>query len=465
MTLCNAKLTRTSGTSSPIVESSRRPPSRPSSASAKTRHAPGHGLSASRASAAPSPGRATTSIASLPTSRAARMRTSTPHLTITLWRSQYARHGRCEELTWREFVGKYVARPEIARTKTSVAGFSIATFHGNRRALANVECVYALGLDFDRGDTTIDQAARLWRGSMGVAYTTWSHEPTTPRLRGVIVLSRPVSADEYARIWTWAADRSAKAGHVVDSAARDASRFWFVPSHRPGAEFMFRELHGSPLDVEAVLRAAPLCAVPGRAAKGGTRKHHGTGAIDRSDSGADWLFVLARMRAGETDREIARALRRRSPKATERDDYLHRTIERARVSHEANLTRVTVARAMFESRPAWESRPPLVRWVLDLVTPNGEVLRARVALPTAGYESARETFRAVFPGVRWTSSLGSIDGWRRRGLLPLRGRQLDVAVRGAEVTWMRAASNPKITPRTLPSRVGSSPRRAAGGAR
>lgn len=254
MTLCNAKLTRTSGTSSPIVESSRRPPSRPSSASAKTRHAPGHGLSASRASAAPSPGRATTSIASLPTSRAARMRTSTPHLTITLWRSQYARHGRCEELTWREFVGKYVARPEIARTKTSVAGFSIATFHGNRRALANVECVYALGLDFDRGDTTIDQAARLWRGSMGVAYTTWSHEPTTPRLRGVIVLSRPVSADEYARIWTWAADRSAKAGHVVDSAARDASRFWFVPSHRPGAEFMFRELHGSPLDVEAVLR-------------------------------------------------------------------------------------------------------------------------------------------------------------------------------------------------------------------
>jgi len=182
-----------------------------------------------------------------------------PPVTLTLWRT-FSR-GRRGVYTWREFVD-IVRAPEVVRDKKKVAGFSLAAFDENRRALSRVEKVYALTLDFDHGDTTIKQAARLLPGTCGVAYTTFSHSPAHPKLRVVYLLDRPIDAIEYEHLWYWASRAITKLGHVLDESARDASRFWYLPSHPPGTPYEWRELEGRPLDVGAALKDVSLSLRP-----------------------------------------------------------------------------------------------------------------------------------------------------------------------------------------------------------
>lgn len=170
---------------------------------------------------------------------------------VTLWRS-FSR-GRCSAYTWREFIDTFIRDPEVVRDKRRVAGFSLGKFTDNKRALHRVEQVYALTLDFDGGDTTIEQAVRLLPGTMGVAYTTFSHSIDWPKLRVIYLLSKPVDSIEYESLWLWAANKIAALGHTLDESARDASRFWYLPSHAPKAIYECRELEGEPLDVAKVL--------------------------------------------------------------------------------------------------------------------------------------------------------------------------------------------------------------------
>jgi hypothetical protein len=173
-------------------------------------------------------------------------------LTVTLWNS-FSR-GRREERTWRSFIDIFVREPEVARDKRKVAGFSLGAFLENRRSLPRVERVHALILDFDNGDTTVKQAAHLLPGVQGVTYTTFRHTPKHPKLRLIFRLSRPVDADEYARVWVWVADKITKAKRVLDESTRDASRFWYLPSHPPGATYEWQEIDGKPLDVAKALK-------------------------------------------------------------------------------------------------------------------------------------------------------------------------------------------------------------------
>ena len=173
---------------------------------------------------------------------------------VTLWRT-FSR-GRRSTYTWREFVDTFIADPEVVRDKRKVAGFSLASFEENRRALARVEQIYALTFDFDDGDTSVEQATRLLPGVCGVTHTTFSHSIGHPKTRAIFLLDKPVTTDEYDRLWMWAADKIHRAGHVPDEAACDASRFWYLPSHRPGAPYEWREIEGAPLDVDAALKEA-----------------------------------------------------------------------------------------------------------------------------------------------------------------------------------------------------------------
>lgn len=213
---------------------------------------------------------------------------------LTLWRT-FSR-GRREQRTWRSFVDTFIAQPEVAPNKKSVAGFSLGAFNGNRRSLSRVEAVHALVLDFDEGDTTLKQARGLLPGTHGVAYTTFNHAPEKPKLRAVFPLSRPVDANEYARVWGWAARRITRAGHVLDESARDASRFWYLPSHRPRAPYEWGELEGRALDVKRALKEGggpPLPSFPGGGqALGGKPKGKGRerGAPLFDPSEADQTF-------------------------------------------------------------------------------------------------------------------------------------------------------------------------------
>lgn len=199
----------------------------------------------------------------IPTVFTPNQRQPDPTFALTLWRT-FSR-GRRGRYTWRSFIDTFVRDPEIVRDKRRVAGFSLASFVDNRRALSRVEQVHALVLDFDNGDTTVEQAARLFPGTESVIYTTFSHSTECPKLRVALPLSEPVGADQYARIWDWAAGKIARAGHVLDESARDASRFWYLPSHHPGAPYEWRELGGNPLSVAKALKegTTPLRPFPG----------------------------------------------------------------------------------------------------------------------------------------------------------------------------------------------------------
>jgi hypothetical protein len=404
-----------------------------------------------------------------------------PPLVVTLWPSRTKPFGRRDRHTWPSFVETFIASPEIAIRKESIAGYAFVTFKDNRRALGNAEHVFALMFDLDQGDVSIDQAARLWRRTRAALYTTFSSTPAHPKLRIIIALSRPVSPEEHARLWLWAAKRFARAKITLDESTRDASRLWYIPSHKPGGTYEWRVLNGKPLDVPSLLRGAARAVLPGQGSVpteareapvprtdgaeppasetllGRAFTHAGMVLTDSRTDGVMFVTCPWEKRhtsAGDSSSTVVfpsesaaavghfHCLHQHCSARTARD--VLRTLPAAAVAHarrdhglEAHV-RATVVGAWLESRPAWDARPPLVRWRLDLATRDGELLRANIVLPSPGYEHARTTFDAVFPHLRWSSRLASFDEWKRRGLIPL-GAKLNVALRGTEVTSMRAA--------------------------
>lgn len=199
---------------------------------------------------------------------------------ITLWPSRSNPLGRRNRLPWDTFVARFVADPEPSLAKEGVAGFALATFIG-RRALANVEHVFALVLDFDDGGTTIDEATHLFPRARGAIYTTFSSTPDKPKLRLVLPFARPVVPEEYARLWAWAEARCSRRKHPIDRRACDASRLWYIPSHPIGCTtYEWTELPGRPLDVESLLTRLPpsfLGNNPSQQRRAGRRRTGRTG--------------------------------------------------------------------------------------------------------------------------------------------------------------------------------------------
>jgi P4 family phage/plasmid primase-like protien len=178
-------------------------------------------------------------------------------ISITRFTSDYA-HGARESLAWEAFAS-YLVRPhpELAGVpKKQLPGFSLATFKGNYRTLANVEFAYALGLDVDAGPT-LAQAAACWAGFDALIFTTASHTLAAHRFRIVLRLSRPVSASEYARVHMWARRRAANSGCPLGGAegAKDASRFWYVPVAQ--GHYESAKLTGAPIMVDLALAEVP----------------------------------------------------------------------------------------------------------------------------------------------------------------------------------------------------------------
>ncbi len=136
--------------------------------------------------------------------------------------------------------------------KDRLPGWSPATFADDQRLLVKCERVYALGLDFDKG-TPLDGAAGLF-GAFGFLHTTWKHMAPDPRCRVILPYSRPVTAEEHGRIYSWAIARAAGGGVVLDSAPRDPSRLWYVPGIGEDGTYETRNLDGPVFDPDAVLR-------------------------------------------------------------------------------------------------------------------------------------------------------------------------------------------------------------------
>jgi len=346
------------------------------------------------------------------------------------------------------------------RDKRKVAGFSLASFLENRRSLPRVERVHALILDFDEGDTTVRQAETLLPGVHGVTYTTFRHTIEYPKLRVIFPFDRPVDADEYARIWTWVADKITKTKRILDESTRDASRFWYLPSHPPGATYEWKEIGGKALDVARALKesksphfrsflvkSAKAPAKPkgkervvcdpsdqtffGRAFE---RANMSFGLLDNGalavacpwstqhtggvDGDSSTVVFPATTAAGWGHFHCSHAHCVERTTFDLLDVLPPKALEEARREHGSGLVRAKIRAGFTQHFEAKVGFDALDRFVLRCY-PNGN------GAPLV-----------------WTVKIGSrahVEGLDAQPLVALRGRMVDLALRGREITWGRFA--------------------------
>lgn len=174
---------------------------------------------------------------------------------FTSWPSAKANEGTHGEISWESFVD-FVAKPVIAADKSTLKGWSPAKFTGDRRGKAYVELVSALVLDDDASGLTTDALAAKYASARGVIHTSHSHTLEHPKHRIALDLSRDVTTEEHAQLSAIVTGAASEGGQSLDTSTRDSSRLWYVPAHREGATYEWRELTGKPLDVDAILAAA-----------------------------------------------------------------------------------------------------------------------------------------------------------------------------------------------------------------
>lgn len=163
--------------------------------------------------------------------------------------------GQRVSTTWQRLTEK-LTRPRVALDKHEVPGISLATYRDDRRARDRVQRVFAVGLDFDHDlnwSSLIEQLA----DTDAFIHTTHSSTDAAPRARAFLRLSRPVTGDEYERVYTAVCGVREGGGLVVDRKAKDPSRFWFLPSIPPDGRFRFSVGRGRPVNVDNALATVP----------------------------------------------------------------------------------------------------------------------------------------------------------------------------------------------------------------
>ena len=132
-------------------------------------------------------------------------------------------------------------------------GWSPALFSGSRSD-KNVEELYALVFDVDKINSDQMHEALDHIQDLGIrhfVHTSHSHNPPDHvSLRVVIFLSKPVKAQDWRAFYRKAARYL---GIHHESKCENESRFWYLPSHKPGAEHWCDFVDGELLDVDVLL--------------------------------------------------------------------------------------------------------------------------------------------------------------------------------------------------------------------
>jgi len=180
----------------------------------------------------------------------------------TAWKSCKEPKGGIEFTTTSAALARKFASPrEVSAStpKTNLGLWTLATFTDGHRCREAMQAAYGLIADID-GGSTFDEARAALAPWHALIHTSPSHTVTEPRLRVILFLARPLSHDEFPIAWAWMAERFRNAGLVVDPAAKDGSRGWFVPVRRAGSEYRCAETTGAELDVNGILAEARASA-------------------------------------------------------------------------------------------------------------------------------------------------------------------------------------------------------------
>lgn len=152
-------------------------------------------------------------------------------------------------LAWAELVD-LLSRHDVREDKDGRGWSPTKYLPGATRLKANVREVAALVLDVDHADVPRAQLDGLaW-----LAHTTHSHSPDDPRWRVIIPFTRPVPAADWPDVVQRAYVRF---GGVADTQCQDASRFYYRPSCRPGAEHLVEHHDGRALDPDELPALTP----------------------------------------------------------------------------------------------------------------------------------------------------------------------------------------------------------------
>lgn len=154
--------------------------------------------------------------------------------------------------------------PIMEKDPRVVPGVFVGTLGNHRASASNVLSHTALVLDLD---TAVPQDVPSRVDALGwdaVTYTTASHTEDAPRMRVVARISRPVTPDEYKRLFRWS---GTALGVELDlSAAAGAHRF-FLPHIAPGSEAELLGIQswrsrGEPIDVDPIVAEGPQPSEP-----------------------------------------------------------------------------------------------------------------------------------------------------------------------------------------------------------
>lgn len=155
-----------------------------------------------------------------------------------------------------------LSKPTVSATKEAVSLFSGARYpEGCTRCASSVESVSVLAFDYDQATdiTAIDAALAAIASANGddgygpvpaLAYTSHSHGAGKVKFRLVVPLCMPIPAALYknvhALVGAYLAGYSEQLQY--DPAPSSSASIFFLPSCKPGADFVFRHTEGFDAD-------------------------------------------------------------------------------------------------------------------------------------------------------------------------------------------------------------------------
>lgn len=170
-----------------------------------------------------------------------------------------------KEVTWDEFLDRVKTTVRTSESQSEykkfgkgkqddikdVGGFVAGKLKGGKRKSGHVEHRSMLTLDMDYADVGIWEQITLFFDFACCIYSTHKHTPEKPRLRLIIPLSKPVSADEYIALGRMVA--SDIGIEQFDDTTYEPTRLMYWPSTSSDGEFIFESQEGDLLNPNTVL--------------------------------------------------------------------------------------------------------------------------------------------------------------------------------------------------------------------
>lgn len=183
---------------------------------------------------------------------------------IAVAKNRFAKQWNTADMTWDEFsercsntvrtdetLEEYRRLPKGQQDNIKdVGGFVGGELNGTRKKDSVVNrCL--LTLDADYADEDFWEQIEMFHNFKCIVYSTHKHTPEHPRLRLIIPLSRPVTADEYIAI---ARRVAADVGiEQFDDTTYQPHRLMYWPSTSADGEFVFKNRGGVEIDADETL--------------------------------------------------------------------------------------------------------------------------------------------------------------------------------------------------------------------